>query len=33
MKKAAIDNLNTPEVIDIVNVMIEFGMIENLLAK
>ena len=33
MKKAAIDNTNTPEIIDIVNVMIEFGMIENLLAK
>ena len=30
MKKATIDNANTPEIIDIVNVMIEFGVIENL---
>ncbi len=30
MKKGAIDNANTPEIIDIVNVMIEFGVIENL---
>ena len=32
MKKAAIENANTPEIIDIVNVMIEFGVIENLKA-
>jgi transposase len=30
MNKAAIENANTPEIIDIVNVMIEFGVIENL---
>ena len=32
MNKAAIENANTPEIIDIVNVMIEFGVIENLKA-
>ena len=30
MNKAAIENANTPEIIDIVNVMIEFGVIENI---
>jgi len=30
MKKTAIENAFTPEIIDIVNVMIEFGVIENL---
>jgi len=30
MKKAAIDDANTPEIIDIVIVMIEFGVIESL---
>jgi hypothetical protein len=30
MKKAGIEDANTPEIIDIVNVMIEFGVIENL---
>jgi hypothetical protein len=30
MKKAGIDDANTPEIVDIVNVLIEFGVIENL---
>lgn len=30
MKKAGIDDANTPEIVDIVFVMIEFGVIENL---
>ena len=30
MKKAGVDDANTPEIIDILNVMIEFGVIESL---
>jgi hypothetical protein len=30
MKKAGIEDANTPEIVDIVNVMIEFGVIESL---
>jgi hypothetical protein len=30
MMKAGIDDANTPEIVDIVNVMIEFGVIESL---